>query len=427
MEVDERRPRSTGDLHSVCEEKPDIPITSVSLPASPNSLAPAIPRIPDQPPPVIGKRKLVSPTPQEIPQDKCLPQQFCLKWNNYQTNLTNVFDDLLQNESFVDVTLACDGQSIKAHKMVLSACSPYFQALFYENPCQHPIVIMRDVKWPELKAVIEFMYKGEINIDREKIAPLLRVAEMLQIRGLAEVGGEVEAAQSATTSMTKQQQKQPHSTDGLENLSKKMRISVSVGGGGRRQMRRTRENSHSPSIENVQAEILTTTPLLPLHSHYDDDDDEEEDEVMRLKEKQVEQQQQPQHLSKISVRNLNPSPITGGPLSSPSKSASLKPPQPAVSTPSTPNTMAQQPAGVTTTPFNLAVTPPEVINLGMSGNTGRGEVSGGGSSGEDFMRGGRGMSHVDDMEIKPEIAEMIREEERVSFSFYVYPNFFFSV
>lgn len=201
MEVDERRPRSTGDLPlTICEDKPEIPITSVSLPASPNSLAPAII-------PMTGKRKLpLTPTPppapaQEIPQEKCsLPQQFCLKWNNYQTNLTNVFDDLLQNESFVDVTLACDGQSIKAHKMVLSACSPYFQALFYENPCQHPIVIMRDVKWPELKAVIEFMYKGEINIDREKIAPLLRVAEMLQIRGLAEVGGEVAATQSTTKS-----------------------------------------------------------------------------------------------------------------------------------------------------------------------------------------------------------------------------------
>ncbi|XP_075159992.1 bric a brac 2 isoform X2 [Haematobia irritans] len=114
-------------------------------------------------------------------------QQFCLRWNNYQSNLTNVFDELLQNESFVDVTLACEGQSIKAHKMILSACSPYFQALFYDNPCQHPIVIMRDVRWQELKALMEFMYKGEINVSQDQINPLLKVAEMLKIRGLAEV------------------------------------------------------------------------------------------------------------------------------------------------------------------------------------------------------------------------------------------------
>lgn len=137
------------------------------------------------------------------------PQQFCLRWNNYQSNLTNVFDQLLQSESFVDVTLACDGHSVKAHKMVLSACSPYFQSLFFENPCQHPIVIMRDIKWPELKAAVEFMYKGEINVSQEQIGPLLKVAESLKIRGLADVNGEQDIVApgeiTKTTSTPKQQ------------------------------------------------------------------------------------------------------------------------------------------------------------------------------------------------------------------------------
>ncbi|KNC29869.1 Protein bric-a-brac 1 [Lucilia cuprina] len=115
------------------------------------------------------------------------PQQFCLRWNNYQSNLTSVFDQLLQNEAFVDVTLACDGRSIKAHKMVLSACSPYFQTLFSTTPCTHPIVIMRDVNWFELKSIVDFMYKGEINVSQEQIGPLLRIAEMLKVRGLADV------------------------------------------------------------------------------------------------------------------------------------------------------------------------------------------------------------------------------------------------
>lgn len=120
------------------------------------------------------------------------PQQFCLRWNNYQSNLTNVFDQLLQSEAFVDVTLACDGHSVKAHKMVLSACSPYFQTLFFENPCRHPIVILKDIKWPELKAAVEFMYRGEINVLQEQIGPLLKVAETLKIRGLADVNNEMD-------------------------------------------------------------------------------------------------------------------------------------------------------------------------------------------------------------------------------------------
>lgn len=119
-------------------------------------------------------------------------QRFCLKWNKYQANLTHVFDQLLQNELFVDVTLACGGRTMKAHKIVLSACSPYFQALFLDNPCQHPTIILRDIEWTDLRAAIEFMYKGEVNVFQEQIGPLLRVAEMLKIRGLTEIYGDMD-------------------------------------------------------------------------------------------------------------------------------------------------------------------------------------------------------------------------------------------
>lgn len=57
-------------------------------------------------------------------------QQFCLRWNNFQTNFTSQFKALRLEEDFVDVTLACEGKRIKAHKLVLSACSPYFKELF---------------------------------------------------------------------------------------------------------------------------------------------------------------------------------------------------------------------------------------------------------------------------------------------------------
>ncbi|MPC25844.1 Longitudinals lacking protein-like [Portunus trituberculatus] len=56
-------------------------------------------------------------------------QQFCLRWNEFQSNMVSSFKHLREEKSFTDVTLACDGQTCKAHKMVLSACSPYFKAL----------------------------------------------------------------------------------------------------------------------------------------------------------------------------------------------------------------------------------------------------------------------------------------------------------
>lgn len=116
-------------------------------------------------------------------------QLFCLRWSNHQTNMLSVFDELLQNEALVDVTIACEGLSIKAHKVVLSACSPYFQNLFVQNPCKHPIVILKDIKYSELKALVDFMYKGEVNVTQEQLNALLKTAESLKIKGLAEVTG----------------------------------------------------------------------------------------------------------------------------------------------------------------------------------------------------------------------------------------------
>jgi len=56
-------------------------------------------------------------------------QQFCLRWNDFQSNIVTCFKHLRTERSFTDVTLACDAQTCKAHKMVLSACSPYFKSL----------------------------------------------------------------------------------------------------------------------------------------------------------------------------------------------------------------------------------------------------------------------------------------------------------
>ncbi|KAK7791172.1 hypothetical protein R5R35_005381 [Gryllus longicercus] len=111
-------------------------------------------------------------------------QQFCVKWNSYSSNLQSVFPRLLNSEHFVDITLACEGQMIKCHKVVLSACSTYFEKLLVQNPCQHPIIFMKDMKHWEVQALVDFMYRGEVNVSQEELNSLLVAAEALQIRGL---------------------------------------------------------------------------------------------------------------------------------------------------------------------------------------------------------------------------------------------------
>ncbi|XP_076055826.1 uncharacterized protein LOC143033965 isoform X11 [Oratosquilla oratoria] len=113
-------------------------------------------------------------------------QQFCLRWNNFHTNITSAFESLRDDEDFVDITLACEGRQIKAHKMVLSACSPYFRSLLKGNPCQHPIVFLKDVTFANLSSILDFMYHGEVNVSHNELATFLKTAEALKVRGLAE-------------------------------------------------------------------------------------------------------------------------------------------------------------------------------------------------------------------------------------------------
>ncbi|KAJ8952245.1 hypothetical protein NQ318_007404 [Aromia moschata] len=65
-------------------------------------------------------------------------QQYSLRWNDFHSSILSSFRHLRDEEDFVDVTLACDGCSFKAHKVVLSACSPYFRRLLKANPASTP-------------------------------------------------------------------------------------------------------------------------------------------------------------------------------------------------------------------------------------------------------------------------------------------------
>ncbi|GAB0096343.1 Protein abrupt [Sergentomyia squamirostris] len=123
----------------------------------------------------------VSPAPSE--------QQYSLKWNDFQSSILSSFRHLRDEEDFVDVTLACDRKSFTAHKVVLSACSPYFRKLLKANPCEHPIVILRDVRAEDVESLLRFMYNGEVHIGHEQLSDFLKTAQLLQVRGLADVTG----------------------------------------------------------------------------------------------------------------------------------------------------------------------------------------------------------------------------------------------
>ena len=76
-------------------------------------------------------------------------EKFCLKWNDFENNISVAFRDLRDEKDFFDITLACEDSQIQAHKVILSACSPFFRNVLRNNPHQHPLIYLRGMKYRE--------------------------------------------------------------------------------------------------------------------------------------------------------------------------------------------------------------------------------------------------------------------------------------
>ncbi|XP_034660151.1 broad-complex core protein isoform X1 [Drosophila subobscura] len=114
-----------------------------------------------------------------------MDDEFKLCWKNFQENIASGFQNLYDRGDLVDVTLACDGKLLQAHKIVLAICSPYFQEIFTSNPCRHPIIILKDVSFNIMLELLEFMYQGVVNVKHTELQSFMKIGQLLQIKGLA--------------------------------------------------------------------------------------------------------------------------------------------------------------------------------------------------------------------------------------------------
>jgi len=113
-------------------------------------------------------------------------EKFCLRWNDFESNISVAFRELRDDKDFFDVTLACDDEQIQAHKVILSACSPFFRQILRRNVHQHPLLYLKGVKYTDIQSVLNFMYHGEVNVAQEDLNSFLAVAEELRVKGLTQ-------------------------------------------------------------------------------------------------------------------------------------------------------------------------------------------------------------------------------------------------
>jgi len=114
--------------------------------------------------------------------------KFCLKWNDFENNISRAFCDLRDEKELFDITLVCGEtqEQVSAHKVVLAASSQFFRNILRRNPHQHPLLYLKGVKHKELLSILSFIYKGSVNIAQEELSSFLSVAEELKVKGLTQ-------------------------------------------------------------------------------------------------------------------------------------------------------------------------------------------------------------------------------------------------
>ncbi|XP_059469600.1 longitudinals lacking protein, isoforms A/B/D/L-like isoform X2 [Neocloeon triangulifer] len=205
-------------------------------------------------------------------------QQLCLKWNNHYHAIQYNFETLLQTEDFADVTLATEGQHIRAHKIVLSSCSPLFQSLLRHTE-KDTIIILPSISYAELKAIIVYMYRGEVNIAQDDLPSLLKAAENLQVRGLSDPATEKSkpsASAPATSSAGTSESAaaallaSPSSSPAKRELSTREPSPVAS--------KRKKKTSRAASVDSANDSAdssVSESPDVPSKKEQDDDDDDD--------------------------------------------------------------------------------------------------------------------------------------------------------
>ena len=113
--------------------------------------------------------------------DKC-----SLTWKTFPEHLQFVFRDFYHEDRYTDLTLVSDDQTqFKAHKIVLSACSPVFKKIIDSNPSQHPLIYLRGIQSYEMESILQFMYLGEGRFYYERMGEFLKVAKDLEMKEIS--------------------------------------------------------------------------------------------------------------------------------------------------------------------------------------------------------------------------------------------------
>ena len=113
-------------------------------------------------------------------------EKYKINWHTYSDHLREMLQDMLKIYKFTDVTLVCDDQiQFKAHKLVLSACSEFFQRIIRDIPQQESVIYLRGIQHQEMESILEFMYQGKATVYKSRMDEFLKVANDLEVKEIS--------------------------------------------------------------------------------------------------------------------------------------------------------------------------------------------------------------------------------------------------
>ena len=143
------------------------------------------------------------------------PEKYNLNWHTYSDHLREMLHDMSKSQYLTDVTLVCDDKKqIKAHRIVLSACSPIFKCIIDNQPQNNSIIYLRGIQHQEMEALVEFMYLGVASVYQERMNDFLKVAKDLEIKDICK---NIEFAHISKVSAAEEITKKENTFESLEN------------------------------------------------------------------------------------------------------------------------------------------------------------------------------------------------------------------
>ncbi len=204
----------------------------------------------------------------------------CLRWEDFGTHFSSSFRELRRQnsrDSFFDVSLAVgdSDQVVQAHRVILSACSPFFRNVLARQArastlgggggaILHPVIFLRGVSARELRNVLDFMYHGEVNVAQDDLNAFLAVAEDLKVMGLTQAGDESKPKPEGGGGGGKRSAPAPPS-------------------GATPRKRQNVQHQQQQQQQQQQQHSSSSAPRQRSNDNDDNDDDEDDDDVHVIK------------------------------------------------------------------------------------------------------------------------------------------------